>query len=956
MPSSHQAKRIFESDVIEGISEPSLIKPPEFLGREKELQALDAELGRTKNGAGGLVLIEGPSGVGKSKLIEQISLRASEQNFRVLQGNAIARKNHRPYQLLESLVASVLSKSTGDYQWSNRLRVCLQEVAPALCEALPQLGWLFDTGASLSVGPETYGENRTVKALAAFLSALGSSHEPALILLDDCHWVDESTLKLLQEWQTAQTRERERWGCHVMIVACYRSEDVKEDFLLRRSRSQLSLTLWPFRGPQVRQLVESMAGNVPDEAMFTIVRLADGNPLMASSLLWGMIETGALVHSKGNWEIDASAMESHLASDRAAALLGSRLRSLPEKTLAILSVAASLGKEFDLTAVRHLTHNEVFRDLDQFRHAFDELAKRHIVTKISDTRYAFFHDKLRETLLEMTSVDDQKKLHLDAAHYLKEMNDRAVFDLAYHYDAAGAWVEGLPYALLAAEQARHQYAFDVAEGFYAMADRGSHAASDSTRRKIYEGWGDVLMLRGKYFAAREKFNAAMTIQIDVESRSKILGKLGELAHKEGDIQGAKSALEESLRNLGRRIPTAKITFFLACVFQVFTQMLHTWFPKLFLRKRIIPEGGRVSLALQIYSKLANVYWFQSAIPTAWVHFRALNEAERYAPSSSLAQLYADHGVVTTMIPMFDRGIKYTQQSWEIRKAHGDVWGQAQSMHYLGIVLYSATRWQQANERLQESISVFEKAGDLWQVNVARFFASKSLYRMGQLKLAVEMAKCGYEATNALGDQPTIGLCLDAWAKASMGHVPLDIIEDEIKATQDSPLTLMVLYQAKGRVLIANQDYGKAIEALRLGAKIIKEKHLRQEVVFSLWPWLATAIRKHWESVIIREPTLAAGLMDELRQVVKTCYRTARLYPNNLPHALRECGLLSAHLGSPIRAKRYLDESVQWARKQNAWHELGQSLQVRGELGANLNWRSFQADLEESKEAFRRCSL
>ena len=156
---------------------------------------------------------------------------------------------------------------------------------------------ILGSPTSAVLGPETFGQARSLQALAALLDALGSAERPALVLLDDCQWADELTLKLLEQWRR---RNADRAG-HVLIVVCFRSEDVPADHLLRTLHPALRLKLAPFDAKDVRRLAESMAGPLPPEALALVEDFSEGSPFMAAAVLQGLVESGALVAEASGW-------------------------------------------------------------------------------------------------------------------------------------------------------------------------------------------------------------------------------------------------------------------------------------------------------------------------------------------------------------------------------------------------------------------------------------------------------------------------------------------------------------------------------------------------------------------------------------------------------------------------------------------------------------------------------
>ena len=151
-------------------------------------------------------------------------------------------------------------------------------------------------------------------------------------------------------------------------------------------------------------------------------------------------------------------------------------------------------------------------------------------------------------------AETRRELHHRVAHYLQREDAGRIFDLAYHFDAAGDHEAALPYALQAAEQARAQHALEIAEKQYRIAQRGADSAERSTRYEIAEGLGDVLMLRGRYSEAEELFQTALELAEGTFAEAQIRGKLGELDFKRGDMASAAVAYRRGLAAVGKTHP------------------------------------------------------------------------------------------------------------------------------------------------------------------------------------------------------------------------------------------------------------------------------------------------------------------------------------------------------------------------------------------------------------------
>ncbi len=736
------------------------------------------------------------------------------------------------------------------------------------------------------------------------------------------------------------------------------------------------------------------------------------------------------------------------SSRHAAAFLMQRINGLPHDVLTLLSAGAVLGKEFDLalaTVLAGMTSAQAIAALDEAR-------RRHIVwAGMQDTHCSFIHDKLRQTLLGRLEANECAELHRRAAVQLEQgwrvagdgwrvtgggwreaaadMNAMAgdsgalsspatrhappatLFEIAYHFDAAGQSDRALPYALVAAQKARAQHSLEIAEQQYRIAQRGVSTTDAATRAVIAEGLGDVFMLRGRYEQAAEQFKLAFQLARGNVAQAKIECKLGELAFKRGEIGEARERIERALVMLGRIVPRWSITFLVMVLWEVLVQVLHTLLPKLFVGRRKTGGGWRVAggasrkggasfacasglckctslkrkrriraklrlilsrpwslvsffsppatrhsppdfefLAIRLYSRLAHLYWFhRGTIPSLWAHLRELNLAERYPPTPELAQAYSEEAPGMSLIPYFSRGIAYVEKSLAIRKQLGDLWGQGQSLHYYGIILYASSRFKECIKKCREAIRLLERTGDYWEMNIARYQIAASLYRLGDLGGAVAEAQRMYQSGVDLGDAQACGISLDVWSWASLGRLDADVIQGElVRRSSDVQRTAQVL-EARGVKLLHQGCAAEAVQVFADAQARVHKAGVRNAWVAPLLPWLTTALRQQIQNNADLTPFQRRGLLRQALATARRGLRLARSFRNDLPRVLRELGYLQAMAGRPRRARRCFHESLCEAQRQGAVYEHAQTMLARGQVGRELGWPQAQDDLAAAKQ-------
>lgn len=930
-----------------GVAEPSFVlgsrdrretlAEPGFVGREDQIAELEGQVRRTALGHGGLALVGAESGGGKSRLLAEVARRIPERVL-CLNGQGLDQAAQRPFQVLSGVVRD-LARSAAHGDLAERVRTRLGDEAPAVAVAFPELAAALRVEAPAHLGPDEFGEVRTIQALSTLLDAIGSPEQPALVVLDDCQWADDLSARLLAHWHASRALP-----CHVLVVVAYRSDELPVESVLRRIQPVVRVGLPPLADEDIAALVTSMAGAVPDDAVDVVVRLAEGSPFMAAAVLRGLVEADALVSGPGGWDVDRSALADVRSSRRAATVLAHRITLLGAETRRLLAVGAVLGKDFELAVAAALGGVEPVA----VTRAVREASRRHLVWTTEADRCSFVHDKIREALLERLDPEQRRRLHEQTAMLLEATNPTRFFDLAFHFDAAGQPDRALPYALAAAEEARSQQSLELVEQQYRIAQRGA-GADPGRRRHIAEELGGVLMLRGRYEEAEAELTQARSFADDPRTFARIDGMLGELAFKRGDMAASSLALERAIGALGERMPTRGWAFH--ALWEVLVQAIHTIWPAR-TGRRSAPRDvvARDLLAARLYSRLAHTYWFQrGSLATLCVHLRGMNLTERHAVSAERAQAYSEHAPVMSLLPWYRRGIEYAERSHAIRTELGDLYGQGQSRHFHGVVLYAASRWDEAAERCREAVRLLDRTGDRWEANTARWHIGYCAYRQGDLATAAEVGEAVWRSGVELGDPQARGIGLAVWAKATGGQIPAEAIETEVADLSDDVHTAAEVLTAEALRQLHVGEPDRAVELLRRADRLVRDAGLRQEYVAPVPAWLLTALRA-------RRAAEAGGTdlrrrRRELRRARRLARRARRLalaYRNNRPHVLRETALVEAELGRARRARRWLDRSIAAAESLGARHELALSRLARGTLGQRHGWPGADEDLEGAR--------
>ena len=921
-----------------------------FVGRTRELEQLDNQIARLRLGRSSMIVVEAESGSGKTRLLDEVTQRARRHGVWVLRGTGSNEAGLHPFQVLDGVLEGILASARANLGLAESIGECLGDHRDAICAALPRVAQSLGWNTSEVLGPEAFGEARSIQALVHLLDALGEAAGPTLIILDDCQWADELAVKLIAQWADALAQRQSQSG-HVSLIAAFRSDEVPADSLLRDLRPPLRLRLAKFDPDDIRRLIESMAGGLPESVIELVVSLSDGSPFMASAVLRGLVESGTLVADSESWRVEPVALAELRSSHQAASFLSRRIELLPPEAVELLTVGAILGKEFDLQAAIHLSG----RSQSDALRALELVRERQLVwLRSSLAKCVFVHDKIRSALLDRLSADERKELHHRAARHLETQPERNLFELAYHYDAAEQSGHALEFALEAAEQARAQHSLEIAEQQYRIAERGVAATGDNKARfRILEGLGDVLMLRGRYDASAELFERAAALAEGRIDRAKIRGKLGELAFKRGDMETATRFFEQAMRLLGRYVPRRLPTFFCLLVWETLVQALHTLFPAWLTGRRGNDPSPEELLCWRLHSRLAHGYWFvRSKVHVLWTHLRGMNLAECYQPTLELAQAYSEHAPAMTLIPYFRRGETYARKSLAIRKSFNDVWGQGQSLAFYSVVLYAGSRFAACVEKGREAIRLLERTGDYWEMHIARYQVAAALYRSGELQSAIQLARQNYESGIKLGDEQASGISLDVWSRAALGKLPATIVAEELARSRHDAQGAAQTMLAEGVRLIASGRMQQAAAVFESALQVAAKAGVMNAYIAPNLAWLATALRLQAERYSGHLETHRRDLFWQAQRAARRSVSLARRFQNDLPHALRELALMKCLQGKTTAGMRLFDQSISVAERQGAKYELALTRLAKAEIAAELGLADAEHQLTAAQAELR----
>ncbi|MEU4544594.1 AAA family ATPase [Nonomuraea dietziae] len=495
---------------------------PELIGREHPAELLRAEISRVTGSHGGLVLVTGEAGIGKTTLVTSAAEQARGQGALVLSGScwhSDAAPGYWPWvQVIRAL------RRSGEW--------------PAMEEAAGgSLSALLGDGARAEAADAFEVYDAVTTALVTL-----SQSRPVVVVLDDLHWADSASLKLL-EFAAQHT-----WFERLLLIGTYRDVEVEQGehplgpLLSPLAARATVITLTGLDRAQVAALVTRTIGHQPDDDVVQeIHRRTGGNPFFVE-------QTARLWRSGGS----VAAIPPGVRDT-----LWRRLSQLPAPVVKLLTDAAVLGREFHRQALASVAA-EPAAHVDRL---LAQAAAARLVGSQGGGVFAFAHDLVRETLYDSLDEGELRARHAATVHALRDLPAAMPGELARHAYLAGDDVDpDLATELLvtAARQANQRLAREESLLHWRRAMEVAGAGDPRRLVKIALEFGRLLHHAGESDESARVFDRAIAVVReldDPELLARAALTLFQTCGAEESGRGSVALLREAHRRLVGDLPT-----------------------------------------------------------------------------------------------------------------------------------------------------------------------------------------------------------------------------------------------------------------------------------------------------------------------------------------------------------------------------------------------------------------
>ncbi len=612
---------------------------PVSIGREAPLRAVIERLDRAMAGHGTVLLLGGNAGVGKSRLLRELKNEVATREVRVIEGRCSSTESSVPYAPLMNALRFRIERGEGEQvaRILGPLRTILTPNFPQLAANVSATVPGRRAGKQPAEAMPDKTSERPFELIFSVLERL-AQEEPLLLILEDIHWADQTSLELLHHIAHRAPPTR------LLLIATYRSDELFATHPLRRLLGALArdrvgdeLKLEPLSLDDTTDMLRQMLGKEPDAAFATAIwKRSEGNPFFVEELLSSAAEQETLEPTAEA----ATIMDRARLPENVSEAIMARIRALGPRAIEVLSAAAVIGRTFEFDDLRSVVGASEEELTDVI-----ELAMTHQILReekgTDGERLSFAHALMQETVYQSIISRRRRILHRQTASALAARPSRhtptRLDQLAYHFRLGGDHEQAHEYARKAGDEAVRLRAWDDASEHYEhalaslehVADNGERSA-DLLERLAGVAWRQSRATSGKQYA-EEALRLRRSLG-QPEDMARLLRRIASLQVTEGDMASAAETLDEALQLLGK-IPNS---------------------PEL---GPIYDDLGRLSLAAGDHTRAESLLVQGLSLAS-----RDSESGEEVLAFVSLAELSVMSGHVTTGVTQLDVALSMLQEA------------------------------------------------------------------------------------------------------------------------------------------------------------------------------------------------------------------------------------------------------------------------------------------------------
>lgn len=954
--------------------------PARLYGREHELAALSAALGRTSAGSSELVLVTGGAGIGKSALVRQLGAEVLGKNGRFVEGKFDLRRLNVPYasliEALDGLVTEVLADPSERERWRARIVDAVGANGRVLTDLLPRLVTVVGQPAALPPLGPLEAQLRTEGVLRAFLGLFTDDGHPLVVFLDDLQWADAASLETLRALASDPETRR------LLLVGALRPASIDAEAtaptLERELRSSgipfTRIELAPLATEDLQHLLTDTFSNSDDVRPLAALvhRKTAGNPFFVRHFLRALQKSGLVAFDveRGAWTWDVGRIAEATITDNVVELLSRAIDALPEHARDVLSVAACAGKRIDVQAlaeITSMTEEAIERALE------DALREGLLVFDAEERTHRFAHDRVQQAAYARLDDAAKRELHRRMGRrLLREPNDERLFDAVDQLNMGapllGSDDEREELAELdarAGKKARATAAYGPALAYFRegiarlpeAAWRTRHALAFSLHRDAVE----CAIVSGQHDLAAQLAERALERATSPEEKVDIHALLVIRATVRGAWTEALSTGQRALAELGfRELPPADLDAGLAAERRAIDARLAGRSAEALADLPLITNERDVAI-LRIFAAMQHPAWFSNRAFYTFLTARSVRFVLEHGNAPPSLTVFTDWAMCLAAQGRFDEAEAFARSALALARRFGDP---RQEAHAVFIDAAFVQPWRNAYARvvphIRQALTLANEEGEVRTAAYARsalvIVAMAAGRELGELLRAID-ADMPFLVRTRNGSIQRFHLAYRQAVRALKGMtIARNRFDDEdfdeasyLASVADEPSTRCIYEICRLRVSFLLRDFveagAHAREALRrkefVGAYVPSvELNYLASLTFAA---LADGVDRE------RRDELVASIREHQRVLTRWVHDN----PSNFTakHRLVEAELARLE-GAHAEAQDLYDEAIEAAACASALHEeaLGHELAGRHAM-ARGRVRTAEHHLREARRAY-----
>ena len=465
----------------------------QLFGRDDDLRKLSVSFNRACNGNRQIVFVTGEPGIGKTSLVDTFLLQMSgDQSVRIGLGQCIESYGEQEafYPVLEAF-GRLLSDPVG-----QEFGELLRRQAPTWFVQFPRIVSATDSDV-LQREILGAGRERMLREICEALEIF-TSETPLVLVLEDLHWSDHSTLDFI----SALARRRE--GARLLLIATYRPVEVilsdhplrslKLELCMQRSASEVELDLLDSRAVS-DYLVNRFSTSMAEQLGADVHQKTDGNPLFVVELVDHLIDQKMIVETDGTWAVKENADQLRkIVPDTLTDIIQRQVDHLNAEEQRLLTAASVIGQSFP-TAVLADSLNAELVEIEEL---CDSLSQRHLlltrgglldlpdgqVSGLFQFTHALHRDVIYNGCRPTARLDLHRRVGETIERIWKGQEHEVAAELIYHFEECRDYQRVVHYLRLQANNAEHRYAYQDAIALLDQAIQVAAKISPASRSKI----------------------------------------------------------------------------------------------------------------------------------------------------------------------------------------------------------------------------------------------------------------------------------------------------------------------------------------------------------------------------------------------------------------------------------------------------------------------------------------